>query len=314
MPFLVLLTGCFSNWGGEPFPNRYESTPHWRDCDGDGWGDGTVDPTCRDIDASDQPPEACADGKWVQNGLDCDDAFAGSGALVGMACPLDYSEQITQVAYSVVALGGREYLLWEGQPEHVLAAQDICESWWTNPLRIANEDFNLEEGEEPGGLLSLSGERTNLVPQVVNFMTDNNLTTWSVWVDARLENAADPDSGWVWGGLEPEAINPDDWCDGPPDPQDIFPLFTEWSEQESPAVQMFTNTRLVLQFQSSGDFCLAAPNDPILGCYDGENCNKYDLICERKFFEPNCQQPADGYDPTCLNILTLSDFTCTDGG
>lgn len=319
---VLMLVGCGSNWtcpkdqlnadGSCRFPNRYETTPHWADCDGDGWG--ANDPQCVDLQAENEsePPICGGGGAWVQNGLDCDDTQADSGALNGMACPGDYQDS-TSLAYSVNFLGAREYLFWTGQPEHSLQAQEICENWWTNPLRIVNEDFNLAEGESPGGLMSISAaERPGIRALAETFMTENGLDSLDAWVDVRLQEAGAADPVWVWGNSNEAdpAVRPDEWCDGPPRPVDIFPLYTESAEQMQPALQMFASTRLVMHFVAgqADEACLAAPNHPIV-CPEGD-CTAFDFVCERKAYRPFCGQSGDVLDPNCLNVLSLADLTC----
>ncbi|MEZ4318553.1 MAG: hypothetical protein R3F61_13655 [Myxococcota bacterium] len=315
IPFAV---ACASNWTGDPFPGRFESTPHWKDCDGDGLGDGSLiapgeytPAECIDPTGSEQPTcDFVAPGvtpRWVQNSRDCDDTYAASGGAGrnGAQCPQDFGffaedGEISSDEYEVVQAGGKEFLIVRNNPLPSGLASLVCEQW--------RQGSNIEDpGDEPItadievlATLDEAFQQGRVVDSIQESLQQpGSPDRWVGWVGV---NATEIDvASWGWNVAVPEGSTPPDlgfpFCNGtPPAPIEVlfgvaWPYVDSFSDIDPAS---FTDTELETQFQelrlvmvveSDVDVpCLTYASDPLI-CPDQVGCFA-DLVCERPTLNP----------------------------
>lgn len=231
--------------------------PYWRDCDGDGLGDGRAifneesgeteirprrcwtnsqlqneQPDCEDI----QVPEGVTP-RFVVNARDCDDGYAssGGGSRNGANCPGNFGpvlgeSPIAPVDYEVAQVGEKEFLIFHDREVDDGTAREICEAW-----RIGSIPENLEEPPvlpaEPLATLEDDFQLGQFVDRVQQTLDSGE--QWVGWVGARspVEFNDDMsaitggvlDANWGWNVEEPPENFNVGFCDGvAPIPMDIL--------------------------------------------------------------------------------------------
>lgn len=156
----------------------------WPDCDGDGFG-SDVAPTSINFQ---EPVETECD--WVRNALDCDDAYAQSGARLGSACPEEFS-----LTYEVRPFEGREFLVVDGPLADPIQAEVWCEAW-------GGHLAPLESDVARTAVSTLVHERTGLFVG----WTGRTWTTDAGWAPSGDYCGVEPDPALFFPFLEPEAF------------------------------------------------------------------------------------------------------------
>lgn len=231
-----LIGGCASGWYGEEFDNRYASTPHWRDCDGDGLGDGLrlengdyrrrecIDPDGSDApDCSDVVVPAGVTPRYVPNSRDCDDTYplSGGSGRNGAQCPADFSffaddGEITPSDYEVVQAGGKEFLIMDTTPLPVGLATLVCEQWRQGSQIEDPGDDPTPLAIEALGTLEEPFEQGRVVDAVQARLAASGDTQWVGWVGVNATDVGAPSWGWnlaLGAGENPPDL-PFPFCDG----------------------------------------------------------------------------------------------------
>ncbi|MCB9672901.1 MAG: hypothetical protein H6734_25750 [Alphaproteobacteria bacterium] len=315
----IALPGCFSSWSGDVLPTL-GSVPHWPDCDGDGWGDGTKifaeDGTfddlmeCMEVDPI-QGPDQC---RFVENNLDCDDSYAESGAdTSGQGCPDQYGWMfdggVTPADYAVLDDNVREYLVFAPAVGRLEAA-DICADWALGALdsqEIAELEELIANGEilpDLGGVATLenSGQLRTAEEVIAPF---GEVT---LWVGARFATGSDSQLVWdlpVEAGTAELIVETSllPYCDSQFELVDVYNL-NEGVQGSIDGAQSYRDTMLTPIRFGGVEACVVRPSegcagaDTVGGIPDPSVCPQYGVLCERPSVRPSVRidfRLAPGY-------------------
>jgi hypothetical protein len=214
-----LASSCTSNWTCPPearedglcvdLRDPTVPKPYWRDCDGDGLGDGAVmiDPetgmpmidgdgspmlrprTCLTDEAlAANPPTECPndDGTFVQNARDCDDGYAasGGGSRNGANCPGNFGPvlggPVAPVDYEVARVGEKEFLIFRDREVDDGTARAVCDSWRIGSIGEDYEPGTIDLPPEPLATLDTPFELGQFVDLVREGLQPGE--SWVGWV------------------------------------------------------------------------------------------------------------------------------------
>jgi hypothetical protein len=239
-----LATGCGYSASGPPLI-RLGDVPHWPDCDGDGWGDpnhtdGATGESfsCREVGAAPELVQGveCA---WVENKLDCDDTYDGSGAdYTQRGCVANLEAELGPIGtadYQAVNDNQREFLVVD-VPVTRTQAHHVCEAWSVGTVQPD------ENGELPAyrGVATLdTPEDRQTASSAAEAFGDVPLWTHAEFNEDRTALV------WVVDAAEESIPVELDYCDGGPIlspfdvaalPEGVDALLDDWYGSSSPPV------------------------------------------------------------------------------
>jgi len=273
IPCVLVLAGCGSSWTirvGEEVSVGCPLYNFYPDADGDGWGDGSVEPV-----------QACEpdnkQGITARNGLDCDETDETITGKVAPLCPGMINDD-----YAGVVFEGSEFAIVYGEADAAntsVQAEFLCENW-------AEVDA---DGRRMGGLATFdsAAELQDVTDEVESRVGDS---VYVGFVGLAWDGTSNEDGSWQWtsedadGSLIESQLN---WCGGTaPAPLDGNGYYVSGNPEHAASANVLIETaRLALIYDGAGDWCLGFPQEalePDAAMAEIYASNNAHFICQRQ--------------------------------